>query len=348
MVQPLVVILVAFFLGLLSVSLFLFNRYASIHGSMTHKPVPDDCHVVISGGSKGIGKALATRYAQLGANVTIIARSLPDLEQAKRDIERARRRPQKQRINIVSLDLTRLTYPKTTSDKFTGNQQKQVNDILGPTKRCDILIHCCGNSIPGRFEDLSQDDFSYMMHINYFSAVNLTRLLLPSMKAHSKKIKKAEKGSQIVFISSICGLLSFYGYSAYSASKFALVGLAQALNMELYNHNMSVTIAFPGDTHTPGFEAENIIKPLVTRRISESGAIFEPEDVADGIITDVTNRYFYSSYGIENLAVLSTLNAFMPHSLFDAVSYAVMTPPLRILSYMILRNWYGIVKSEGQ
>lgn len=332
-------IAIAFLVVFVTIGLFIFLKYGNIQTSML-RPVNDESHVIISGGSKGIGKALAIRYAQLGAHVTIIARTMSDLKSAKSEIEKARRRPQKQRVNTVSLDLTKVTFPNTIKDKLNSEQQKHVDTILGDHRKCDILINCCGSATSAKFTDVSQADFKFMMDINYFSAINLTRLIIPFMVQKKK--------GQIVFVSSMCGLFSFYGYSAYSASKFALVGMAEALNMEMRPHGISVTVSFPGDTKTPGFDSENVKKPELTKFISRSSTVHSAEAVATGLINDITCRRFQSTYGIENMAVLVTLGGFMPDSLFNTLMYSFIAPPMRILSYLIVKNWYCLVTSYAQ
>ena len=86
-------------------------------------------------------------------------------------------------------------------------------------------------------------------------------------------------GGRVVFVSSQAGQVGIYGFSAYSPSKFALVGLAQVLRMELQAHGILVSVAYPPDTKTPGFEDENRYKPVETRLISETSGLFEPEQV---------------------------------------------------------------------
>lgn len=77
-----------------------------------------------------------------------------------------------------------------------------------------------------------------------------------------------------------------YGYSAYSAGKWAVRGLAESLNMELVGTNVRLTLAFPPDTDTPGFQNEELSKPLETKLISGSGGLHTPELVGKKIIQD--------------------------------------------------------------
>jgi len=311
---------------------------------------PVGTHVVISGGSKGIGKALALKFAELGTHVTIIARNTNDLHEARAEIERHRKNTTVQKIRTVSLDLTKLTFPDSSSSDATSQQQELLDKILGEHERCDILVNCCGSAIAARFEDTSQQQFRYMMDVNYFSAVNLTRILLPVMKARSLANQAAARsnGGRIVFVSSMCGLMSFFGYSAYSASKFAIVGLAEALNMEVQPFNISVTVSFPPDTNTPGFEEENKTKPSLTAKISETGNVYSPEEVAAVMMADIRTRKFYSTVGIENLLVLTTMNTFMPTpSYWKALVDIVLAGPLKLVGFIIVRSWYKLVEAAA-
>lgn len=303
-------------------------------------------HVIISGGSKGIGKSLAKRFAELGTHVTIIARNEKDLQAAKNEIEGHRKNKNVQKVRTVSLDLTNVTFPDNANSDINKQQKELLDKILGEHERCDILVNCCGSAIPSRFEDISQQQFNYMMQVNYFSAVNLTRILLPVMKARSlANLGNTTRfaGGRIVFVSSMCGLMSFFGYSAYSASKFALVGLAEALVMELKPFDIGVIVSFPPDTNTPGYEEENKIKPSLTSEISKSGNVYSPDDVANSLIRDIEANRFYSTVGIENWLVLMATNAFMPTSLAQVLIESLLAGPIKLIAYFIVRSWYGLV-----
>lgn len=327
----------------------LLRRKTSANGSLQRYTV--GTHVIISGGSKGIGKSLAKKFAELGTHVTIIARNQADLQAAKLDIEKHRKNVNVQKIRIVSLDLTKITFPDNSTSDVNNQHRELLERILGEHERCDILINCCGSAIAARFEDISQQQFHYLMEVNYFSAVNLTRILLPVMKARSlanQNGSRSNGGGRIVFVSSMCGLMSFFGYSAYSASKFALVGLAQALHMELRPFDIGVTIAFPPDTDTPGFEEENKTKPSLTSKISQTGNVYSSDEVAKSIVNDVRAKKFYSTVGLENLAVVSAMNTFMPaSSIWQALVDSVLAGPLKLVGYFIVQSWYKLVKDAA-
>lgn len=94
---------------------------------------------------------------------------------------------------------------------------------------------------------MKPEDIESQIRVNYIGAANTTRILLPAMM-------ESKTRHCVVFISSVAGQVGIYGYGAYSASKFALRGLAECLRMEASNHDVTITLAFPADTQTPGFE----------------------------------------------------------------------------------------------
>lgn len=90
------------------------------------------------------------------------------------------------------------------------------------------------------------------MRVNYLGGIYCTKSVIESMKNR--------RFGRILFVSSQAGQIGIFGYSAYSASKFALRGLVEALQMEVKPYNIYVTLSFPPDTDTPGFKEENITK----------------------------------------------------------------------------------------
>jgi 3-dehydrosphinganine reductase len=91
-----------------------------------------------------------------------------------------------------------------------------------------------------------------MIRVNYLGSVYCTKSVVDSMKQR--------RFGRIVFVSSQAGQIGIFGYTAYSSTKFALRGLAEALQMELKPYNVFITLAYPPDTNTPGLEAENLDK----------------------------------------------------------------------------------------
>lgn len=155
--------------------------------------------------------------------------------------------------------------------KTMADVEKELGDIY-------MLINCAGLAICGVFEEVSVEDAHKLMNINYFGSYNCTRYVLP-------KMKKAREGF-IVITSSQAAMFGIYGYGPYAASKFALRGMAETIAMESRHLGVSVTLALPADTNTPGFENEQKSKPKETMIISGSGGLLQPEQVAKQILED--------------------------------------------------------------
>lgn len=176
-------------------------------------------HVLITGGSKGIGKALAEEALKAGANVTIFARNQEDLDDTKMYLLKKTVNPQKQKVLAISVDVSRDIFP---IEQAISDAESELGPVF-------MLVNCAGTSMSGRFDETPLHEFKRMMDINYMGSVLTTRAVLPSMKAQNEGC--------IVFVSSVAGLLGLYGYSAYSSSKFAIVGLAEVLAMEVLDCN---------------------------------------------------------------------------------------------------------------
>lgn len=187
-----------------------------------------------------------------------------------------------QRIETKSLDLS-----KNFADVSTGFAE--IEQSLGPIY---MLVNCAGFALCGRVEDIDIDDAKLMMEVNYFGTYYPTRYVLP-------KMREAQDGI-IVITASQAALMGIYGYSAYSASKFALRGLAETIAMEAKQDGVSVTLALPADTDTPGFERENKEKPEETKIISGSGGLAHPKDVGERIVRDALACNFFSVLGFES------------------------------------------------
>lgn len=195
-------------------------------------------HVVITGGSKGIGKSFALEVVRLGASVTIIARDEETLSKTKMDLLKIVTSHESQKVMSFSVDVSK--------DAASFDQViSEAEDEAGPVY---MLINCAGTSIANKFEDTPIEEFKRMVDINLMGSVHSTKAIIPAMKERQEGV--------VIFVSSIAGLVGLFGYTAYSASKFAVVGLAECLSMEVKPHGIKVCVCFPPDTDTPGFEEE--------------------------------------------------------------------------------------------
>lgn len=236
-------------------------------------------HAIITGGSSGIGKATAKLLAQEGANISIIARNVSNLESTQAEIE-AVKANQNQKIICISADV---------SDQIQVEEaiQMAINKIGIP----DLLITSAGIAHPGYFQELPIEVFERTMAINYFGTLYSIKAVLPSMEARKK--------GHIVMISSGAGLIGIYGYTPYSPTKFALKGLAESLRGELKSLGINISIVYPPDTDTPQLEIENKTKPLETKIITGTAKTWHPEEVARQIVAGIENKLFAITPGLE-------------------------------------------------
>ncbi|XP_055641223.1 3-ketodihydrosphingosine reductase [Toxorhynchites rutilus septentrionalis] len=284
-------------------------------------------HVIVTGGSSGIGLWAAIECVKLGANVTIVARNVKQLEKSKEQLLALKIR-EDQKIEYRSIDLC----------SSYGAVEKAFQEIEETVGSIYMLVNCAGMAICGTIEDTSIEDTKLMMDVNYFATLYPTRFVLPKMKATKEGI--------IVITASQAALVGLYGYGAYAASKFALRGLAETIAMETKHHGVSVTLALPADTDTPGFERENKTKPEETKIISGSGGLAKPEEVGRKIVHDALKGSFFSVLGLESW-VLSTLCVGMsPWSgPVLCILQFYLLGPLRLIGLLIQWNFQRIIRN---
>lgn len=284
-------------------------------------------HVVVTGGSSGIGLWAAIECVRLGADVTIVARNVKLLEKAKEQLVSEKVR-EDQKIEYRSIDLA----------KSYDGVEKGLQEIEASGGPVYMLVNCAGMAICGTIEDTSVEDAKLMMDVNYFATYYPTRYFLPKMKA--------AKGGIIVITASQAALVGLYGYGAYAASKFALRGLAETVAMEAKHCGVNVTLALPADTDTPGFERENESKPIETRIISGSGGLAKPQDVGKRIVHDALKGTFFSILGLESW-ILSTLCVGMSpwKEPVLCVLQFYLLGPLRLIGLVIQWNFHRIIRN---
>jgi 3-dehydrosphinganine reductase len=219
---------------------------------------------VITGGSSGIGKAIACGLAEYGMHIWLIARNQDLLDTARGEIE-SRRQSQIQKIRTISADISVLDQVREAV--------KELSDFSGPP---DLLINSAGVAHPGYIQNLDIEIFKWMMEVNYFGTVYMTKEVLPMMLSRAS--------GYIVNISSMAGILSIIGYTAYGASKFAVKGFSDALRQELKLHNIGVSLVLPSDTDTPQLAYEEKIKPYETKALGSTSGSMTAEQVAKTIL----------------------------------------------------------------
>ncbi|CAG5896685.1 3-dehydrosphinganine reductase [Menidia menidia] len=283
-------------------------------------------HVVVTGGSSGIGKCIAVECYRQGAFITLVARDEEKLLRAKKEVEKFAIND-KQVVLCVSVDV---------SSDYTQveNVIKQAQEKLGPV---DMLVNCAGTSVSAKFEEIEVERFKEMMELNYLGSVYPTRAVITTMRER--------RMGRIMFVSSQAGQIGLFGYTAYSPSKFALRGLAESLQMEVKPYNIYVTVAFPPDTDTPLLAEENKSKPLETKLISETSGIWQPDQVAKILVKDAVQGNFNSSVGPDGY-MLSALTCGMSPvtSITEGLQQIVTMGLFRTIALFYLGSFDSIVR----
>lgn len=225
---------------------------------------------VVTGGSSGIGKAIAAELLAAGATVALVARNREKLEAAREELHAGCGAP-RERILIASVDV---------ADAGPAERLRELSGELGTP---NLLVNSHGITYPQYFEQISAEKLREMLTVNVVGVWNTIAAFLPALK---------ETGGTIANVASVGGFVGVLGYSAYSASKFAVVGLSEVLRNELRPHGVRVVVLCPPDTDTPMLEAENKIKPFETKEMSKSIPVVKPQDVAAAFIKGLRRRSF--------------------------------------------------------
>jgi NAD(P)-dependent dehydrogenase (short-subunit alcohol dehydrogenase family) len=178
---------------------------------------------LVTGGSKGLGKAMARGLAEAGADIVISSRHENELKAALDEILKGTGRKGRYFVADMSkrADVTRLA--------------KSALDAFG---RIDILVNNAGTNIPEAIDRITDENWDAVMEINLTSIMSLTRALVPQMKER--------RWGRIVHISSVMGFISKEGRNIYSATKSALLGLARANALDLGEFGVTVNCIAPG------------------------------------------------------------------------------------------------------
>jgi 3-dehydrosphinganine reductase len=235
-------------------------------------PSPAGAHAIVTGGSSGIGLAVAHELVRRGARVSLVARGEERLDKAANELRAEA--GDDTRVATAAVDVADRAALEAS---FADLSEKQ-----GP---CDILVASAGLTYPGYFEQLDFDHFRELMEVNYFGVLHAVRAVAPSM------IER--RGGSIVAISSTAGLIGVFGYSAYGPTKFAVRGLFETLHSELAPYGIHVGCVFPPDTETPQLSFEEPLKPSETRAISGSIKPISAEQVARVTLAGIEKGKFW-------------------------------------------------------
>lgn len=192
--------------------------------------------LIVTGGTKGIGRALIEKFASEGLDIITCARSSKDLKQLKSDIGAKYKTSQ---LYTFKADLSN----KDETMAFAAFVKEQKRPI-------EILINNTGIYLPGQIHKEKPGALETMINTNLYSAYHLSRALIPGM------IKK--KHGYIFNICSTASIMPYINGGSYCISKYALLGMTKVLREELKEYNIKVTAVLPGATKTASWEGVDL------------------------------------------------------------------------------------------
>lgn len=205
-------------------------------------------NIVITGASKGFGRAIAQIFAENGNTLLLTSRKEADLQKVKESL-------------IINSDSCKVLIK--AADLSVPDQAKAFGQwVLEQVGAPDILVNNAGLFNPGNISTEAEGSLEEMIHVNLYSAYHLTRTVLPAIMA--------KKSGHIFNICSIASLAAYDNGGAYSISKFALYGFSKNLRKELMPHGIKVTHVIPGAAYTDSWSGSGI----------DPKRIMEAEDIA--------------------------------------------------------------------
>ena len=224
---------------------------------------------LVTGAGKGIGRATAIALAHEGVNVGLLARTEQDLVEVAKEIE------------ALGVKTAYATADVSSMEEVNAAVEK-LKTSLGPV---DILINNAGIGKFGKFLELEPEEWKKIIDINLIGVYYVTRAVLPQL------IDK--NGGDIINISSTAGQKGAPITSAYSASKFGLLGLTESLALEVRKHNIRVTALTPSTVATELAYKENLTD-------GNPEKVMQPEDLAEYMVAQLKlhPRIFIKSAGL--------------------------------------------------
>jgi 3-dehydrosphinganine reductase len=266
----------------------------------------DGKSIYITGGSSGMGLMAARLLAGRGANIAVL--DLDPADDALRSIEAARRSSE-QRVFACKLNVA-------DRDVVLGT----VGDTIAESGAPDIVITMAGVGGAAELASMRFEVFDRVIQVNLYGTRNIIEAVLPSMLARGS--------GKIVLVGSMGGMIGLYGYTAYSGSKFAVVGLAQCLRYELRPRGIGVACFCPGEVDTPCLAEERKTLHSATAALKRIGGTMPPETAVRGLVDGIQRDKFMIIPGFK-VKTTYWLYRLTPGWMWNAMTDAIVAKALR-------------------
>src|SRR5215472_16967193 len=222
--------------------------------ALNSQPVPDGAVVLITGGSRGLGYAIASRFARRPVRLVLAARDRLELATAQEMLLTEHPHLHPHDFYLVDADLSN-----------PNECHRLIDEVLHHFGRIDVLVNNAGIIEVGPAECHQLDAFYRAMHIHFYAPLHTLWAALPHLRKQ-EAMPGWTRRAAIINIASIGGKVAVPHMLPYTASKFALVGFSQGLHAELRRHNIHVTTVCPGLMRTGGEEHAHFIGDVDAER----------------------------------------------------------------------------------
>lgn len=228
---------------------------------------------VVTGAAGGIGRAAAQEFARRGCHLALVDRNAAGLGD--------------------TADLVRRSGVTVTEHAMDVADAAAVarlpGQVVGAHGRASVLLNNAGVALVGRFDELTMDEYRWLVEVNFLGVVATTRALLPVLQAQPR--------AQIANVSSVYGIIAPAGQTAYAASKFAVRGFSESLRHELRGTSVGVTVVHPGGIRTAiatgarvAAAADPVAAAEQTRRYTDAFLRTPPERAGAAIVRAIERR----------------------------------------------------------
>ncbi|MEQ9403629.1 MAG: SDR family oxidoreductase [Cyclobacteriaceae bacterium] len=224
--------------------------------------------VVVTGGSKGIGRAIVERFASEGYAIATCSRDEADLEQLKKEV-----------LEQSGVSIHTLKADLSKKDEVVHF----VEFIRMIARPVDVLVNNSGRFIPGLVHEEKEGNMEEMIETNLYSAYNVSRGLIPAMKR--------ERRGHIFNICSVASIMAYPNGGSYSISKFAMYGMSKALREEMKEFGIRVTAVLPGAVLTSSWEGVELPEERFIKSEDVAETIYSSYQLSERtVIEDIVIR----------------------------------------------------------
>ncbi|WP_114784859.1 SDR family oxidoreductase [Botryobacter ruber] len=221
-------------------------------------------YILVTGGTKGIGRAIIEQFAKEGFHIITCSRNEKDLQKLKLDIEQA------------------YTFSKVFYQEADLSEKESLQSFINFVKnmhvKLDVLVNNSGLFLPGKIHEEPEDALPFMINTNLYSAYYITKAFVHDM------IRR--RSGHIFTICSTASITPYINGGSYCISKFALYGMTKVLREELKEHNVKVTAVLPGATLTASWDGVDLPPERFVKAEDVAAAVYSVNSLSENSVVE--------------------------------------------------------------